>query len=122
MPRAKPIRMPSDAEEAEIQAMIASDPENPEWTEEDFAKARPFAEVHPELAASYRRTRRAQKTPTKKPISLRLDPDVIEHFRATGPGWQSRINDALRKIMSEEGDPGETTRRDSSDPTASTAE
>jgi len=122
MPRAKPIRMPSDAEEAEIQAMIASDPENPEWTEEDVAKARPFAEVHPELAVSYRRTRRAQKTPTKKPISLRLDPDVIEHFRATGPGWQSRINDALRKIMSEEGVPGETTRHDSSDPTASTAE
>lgn len=34
----------------------------------------------------------------KEAISLRLDPDVLAHFRATGPGWQSRINDALRKV------------------------
>ncbi|MGH6988364.1 MAG: BrnA antitoxin family protein [Stellaceae bacterium] len=33
----------------------------------------------------------------KEAISLRLDPDVVAHFRATGPGWQSRINQALRK-------------------------
>ena len=33
----------------------------------------------------------------KKLVSLRLDPDVIEHFRDTGPGWQSRINAILRK-------------------------
>jgi len=34
---------------------------------------------------------------TKQPVSLRLDKDVLAHFRATGPGWQSRMNDALRK-------------------------
>ena len=33
----------------------------------------------------------------KEAISLRLDPDVLSHYRATGPGWQSRINEALRK-------------------------
>jgi uncharacterized protein (DUF4415 family) len=33
----------------------------------------------------------------KTPISIRQDADVIAYFRATGPGWQSRINDALRK-------------------------
>jgi len=33
----------------------------------------------------------------KKLVSLRLDPDVIEHFRQSGPGWQRRINDILRK-------------------------
>jgi uncharacterized protein (DUF4415 family) len=33
----------------------------------------------------------------KEVINIRLDPDVLEHFRATGPGWQSRINAALRK-------------------------
>ena len=33
----------------------------------------------------------------KLPIKLRIDVDVIEHFRATGPGWQTRINDTLRK-------------------------
>lgn len=33
----------------------------------------------------------------KQVVSLRLDPDVIEKFRATGPGWQARINEILRK-------------------------
>ena len=33
----------------------------------------------------------------KRAVNLRLDPDVLEHFRGTGPGWQTRINDALRK-------------------------
>jgi uncharacterized protein (DUF4415 family) len=33
----------------------------------------------------------------KRATSLRLDPDVLDHYRATGPGWQSRINQALRK-------------------------
>ena len=33
----------------------------------------------------------------KQATSLRLDPDVLDHYRATGPGWQSRINLALRK-------------------------
>jgi uncharacterized protein (DUF4415 family) len=30
-------------------------------------------------------------------VNIRLDPDVLDHFRAGGPGWQSRINTALRK-------------------------
>ena len=38
-----------------------------------------------------------QKTPTKQQVTLRLDRDVVERFRSTGPGWQGRINDALRK-------------------------
>jgi BrnA antitoxin of type II toxin-antitoxin system len=33
----------------------------------------------------------------KHPVSLRLDPDVLAHFRRSGRGWQSRINAALRK-------------------------
>ena len=34
---------------------------------------------------------------TKQHVSLRLDPDVIASFKAGGPGWQARINEALRK-------------------------
>jgi uncharacterized protein (DUF4415 family) len=34
---------------------------------------------------------------SKNLVSLRLDKDVIDHFRASGPGWQTRLNDALRK-------------------------
>lgn len=32
-------------------------------------------------------------------VSLRIDQDVLEHFQAAGPGWQDRINDALRKAI-----------------------
>ena len=34
----------------------------------------------------------------KQQVTLRLDPDVIERFRADGPGWQGRMNAALRKV------------------------
>jgi uncharacterized protein (DUF4415 family) len=40
---------------------------------------------------------RPKKTAPKEAVNIRLDPDVLEHFRAGGPGWQSRINEALRK-------------------------
>jgi uncharacterized protein (DUF4415 family) len=75
------------------------DDDNPEWTEEDFARARPPEEVlPPEILAQFKNTRGPQKAPTKIPVSLRLSADVVDHFKATGPGWQSRIDDALRKI------------------------
>ena len=40
---------------------------------------------------------RPKSAAPKKAVNLRLDPDVLAHFRAAGPGWQSRINLALRK-------------------------
>jgi uncharacterized protein (DUF4415 family) len=40
-----------------------------------------------------------QKTPTKKLVSLRLSPEVIEHFKAGGPGWQTRIDRALAEMI-----------------------
>jgi uncharacterized protein (DUF4415 family) len=70
---------------------------NPKWTKEDFAKAKPFAEALPELAAAFRRGRGPNKAPTKKLVSLRLSPDVLEHYKAKGAGWQTRIDEALRK-------------------------
>jgi uncharacterized protein (DUF4415 family) len=75
------------------------DAENPEWTKEDFARARPASEAVPDIVAAYRRGRGPQKRPTKRLVSLRLDPDVIEHFRERGPGWQARINSTLRKAV-----------------------
>ncbi|TIT23465.1 MAG: hypothetical protein E5W70_08035 [Mesorhizobium sp.] len=72
--------------------------ENPEWTEEDFRTAHPFAEAFPELAESIRRSRgRPALDNPKKQVTLRLDSDVVARFRAGGPGWQSRINEILRK-------------------------
>jgi uncharacterized protein (DUF4415 family) len=71
---------------------------NPELTKEDFAKARPFAEALPELAVSIRKGRGPNKAPTKKLVSLRLSGQVIDAYRAKGPGWQSRIDADLRRI------------------------
>lgn len=88
----------SDEEEARIQAGIAEDADNSEWTAEDFRNAKPFAEVFPELTESIRRSRgRPVADNPKKQVTLRLDSDVVAKFRAGGSGWQSRINDILRK-------------------------
>lgn len=40
-----------------------------------------------------------QKAPTKRLVSLRLSPEVLEHFKASGPGWQTRIDEALREAV-----------------------
>jgi uncharacterized protein (DUF4415 family) len=70
--------------------------DNPEWTAGDFAKAVPFDKAFPELAAGIRR-RGAQKAPKKVSTTIRLSPEVIEHFRLTGEGWQARIDRALKE-------------------------
>ncbi|WP_298967143.1 BrnA antitoxin family protein [uncultured Methylobacterium sp.] len=70
--------------------------DNPEWTEADFAAARPFTEVFPDLAASLRRRGPVR---TKEAISIRIDSDVLEKLRASGEGWQSRVNDVLRAYV-----------------------
>ncbi len=77
----------------------ATDPDNPEWTAGDFARARPAGELPPHIRAAFPRSGRGpQKAATKVPVSIRLSPEVIAHFKAGGPGWQSRIDEALRKI------------------------
>jgi len=50
-----------------------------------------------ELRPFFPKTRGLQKLPTKIPVSIRLSPEVVDHFRATGPGWQKRIDDILKK-------------------------
>jgi uncharacterized protein (DUF4415 family) len=72
--------------------------DNPEWTAEDFAKARPFDEVFPDLAEAIRKgPGRPPVAQPKQQVSVRLDPDVIAHFKAGGRGWQGRLNAALRR-------------------------
>jgi len=88
------VRTLSNAEEAQIQRGIAADPDNPEWTARDFERAKPFAQVLPALA---KKGRGPQRKPTKVAVSLRLSRDVVERFKAGGPGWQTRIDKALKK-------------------------
>ncbi len=63
------------------------DDDNPEWTEDMFARAR-FGTA----AAKRGRPLGSNKVST----TIRFDQDVLEAFRDAGPGWQSRMNDALR--------------------------
>ena len=67
------------------------DPDDaPEWTDEMFDRA--------ELRIGDTVIRRGRPPgSTKTQVSLRLDKDVLAAFRAQGPGWQSRMNEALRK-------------------------
>ncbi len=89
----------SDADEARIQRLILSDEDAPEITDEQIAKARPFTEAFPALAAKLRKNvgGRPRLTNPKVPVSIRLDQDVVAKFKATGAGWQSRINAVLRE-------------------------
>ena len=82
-----------------IRVGAARDPDNPELTAEDFARMRPAAEVVPHIVEAYRRTHGRQKAPTKEKVTLRLDADVMAHFRQGGKGWQTRLNDTLRKAV-----------------------
>ena len=77
----------------------AIDDENPEWTKADFARAKkPEELLPPEVLRNFKHHRGPQKTPTKVPVSIRLSPAVVEHFKATGSGWQARIDEALLRI------------------------
>ena len=74
--------------------------DNPEMTEAEIAELRPFREVFPDLTAAIdRKLGRPKAENPKKAISLRLDQEVIDRFKATGDGWQSRMNEALRKAV-----------------------
>lgn len=71
------------------------DHDNPEWTDEDMARAVPF-EALPDSLRSKLQGRGPQKAPTKERITIRLSRDVVERFRATGDGWQTRVDAALK--------------------------
>jgi uncharacterized protein (DUF4415 family) len=85
-------------EEARIQAGIGADSANPEWRADDFRRAKPFAKTFPALAKN-RRVRAPQEPPTKIAVSLHLTREVVERFKSDGPGWQSRMDEALKKAV-----------------------
>jgi uncharacterized protein (DUF4415 family) len=71
--------------------------DNPEWTRKDFAKSRPAEELPSEILSQFKnRPGRPKLENPKQPVKLRLDSDVVMALRATGPGWQTRINEMLR--------------------------
>jgi uncharacterized protein (DUF4415 family) len=78
--------------------------DNPEWTDADFARAKPASEVHGAKVAAGMVRKRGRPTGSTKPdakqqIALRIDADVLAAYKAGGPGWQTRMNDALRAAV-----------------------
>lgn len=66
--------------------------EAPELTEEWFRTADLYRG-----GKLVRKGGRPKSESPKKPVNIRLDADLVAHYRATGPGWQTRVNDVLRK-------------------------
>ena len=85
MPDRKPpkIRDNTPEEEARIVAAALADPDAPPLTEDQLAR--------------FKRYRGPQRALTKERITIRLDKDIVAHFRSQGKGWQSRLNAALRE-------------------------
>ncbi|WP_372824028.1 BrnA antitoxin family protein [Polaromonas sp.] len=75
------LSMPTPVEDAAINAGIAQDPDTYELA-----------------AAEFKQLRRGRPTGsgTKVQVTLRIDEEVVEKFKASGAGWQTRINDALK--------------------------
>lgn len=79
-----------------------TDPDDaPEWSEDHFrfAQLSIGGKVVREAIGTFSQPGRPASPNPKKQVTLRLDSDVIEGFRATGKGWQSRINAELRKAL-----------------------
>jgi len=121
----KKVRMPSDEEDAAIHAAALSDPDCPPMTDEEWARTKPRAmsarefftpeqyaaltdKSHPavirhvsdkEDRARQKRIGRPPLANPKRATTIRLDADVMDAFRHTGAGWQTRINAVLREAV-----------------------
>ena len=75
--------------------------DSPPLTAEELASMRPFKEVFPEIAAKMEKAVAARGRPKsdapKVAVTLRLDPDVLEKFKARGKDWRSAMAEELKK-------------------------
>ena len=77
--------LPTPAEDTAITAVAMADPDAVPFTDAEWEQAKPLV-----------RRGRPLGSGTKTQVTLRLDVEVVEKFRASGDGWQTRINDALK--------------------------
>ena len=89
-------RVDALTDEESIRAAEA-DPDNPPLTDDQLARMRPAKEVIPEIVEAYRERRGPHKTPLKVPVSIRLNPEVVEYFKSQGEGWKTQISNILRE-------------------------
>jgi uncharacterized protein (DUF4415 family) len=110
------MRYANDREKRVLDIALDED-DAPELTDEWFAKAKPHIGGKPVSMDEFRtawaaRVARSGRSKSRNPKkAVRLDADVVEHFKAAGPGWQTRINDALRKAAKLPAAPNVPTRR-----------
>lgn len=91
MPKLKPgTIIPTPEEDAQIQAGINADPDAYSLSDEEWKRVKPLARIG-----------RPKAEVTKERITIRLSRDVVTQFRATGEGWQSRMDTALRQYIAE---------------------
>ncbi|MEE9354512.1 MAG: BrnA antitoxin family protein [Methylococcaceae bacterium] len=77
--------LPSPKEEAEIRTGISVDPDTWELPDDAFKKLRPVGRPKAEV--------------TKQPVSIRLSSEVLEYFKSTGKGWQTRMDEVLKAYV-----------------------
>ncbi|TLY77056.1 MAG: BrnA antitoxin family protein [Gammaproteobacteria bacterium] len=87
MNRSRKIVKPTRREDRAIRRGMRADPDTYEATAAEFAQMRPLRG-------------RPKGSGRKVRLTVRLDRDVVDHFRATGQGWQTRLNDALVRVVS----------------------
>jgi uncharacterized protein (DUF4415 family) len=79
---------------------LVEDEDNPELTEADFARAVPFGEMFPLQLESWKKRRgRPELASPKKHIGFRLASDVVEGIKATGKGYNARVENLLREAL-----------------------
>jgi uncharacterized protein (DUF4415 family) len=96
-----PLPAITDEEEARFQAGIASDPDNPEISDEQIAQAKPFGEVFPDLYESLKRSRGRPKVASpKEAVTLRVSPETIARYKALGgDDWRAQMVETLEKAV-----------------------
>ena len=76
------------------------DDDNPEWTDADFARARPFPEMFPELACKLRaQGGRPRLARPKVHVGFRLAAEVVDGIKAPGKGYNARVERVLREAL-----------------------
>jgi uncharacterized protein (DUF4415 family) len=77
-------------------APIPYDPEDGPYDPNDEAATDAYFDS---AVATFPNKRGPQKAPTKRLVSLRLSQEVVDHYKSLGPGWQTRIDEALKKTI-----------------------
>ncbi len=91
MPKLKPgTIIPTTKEDADIQVGIDADPDAYSLSDQEWEKVKPLVRIG-----------RPKAEVTKERITIRLSHDVVTKFRATGAGWQTRMDLALRQYILE---------------------